>query len=75
MRYIRLAYCDGSGELYQIHDDIGGFVRFANLHGDTIDAAAKPFEASVVDADASPPSWAPDFDSSPAYAKDARNVD
>ena len=57
MRYIKLAYCDGSGELFQIHDVSGEFVRFADLDGNTIDVAAKPFEATIVDADAPPPSW------------------
>lgn len=56
-RYIKLAYCDGSGELYQIHDDAGEFVRFADLDGTTIRGA---FQATMTDANAPLPAWASD---------------
>lgn len=58
MRYIKLEKCDGSGDIvYQIHDAIGTFLRFADADGNTIDTVTETIEATVVDADAPAPPW------------------
>jgi hypothetical protein len=61
MRYILLSYLSGGeGTLYQIHDDEGNFLRFADMDGNTIEPVAPPrapFSATLVAADVEPPSW------------------
>lgn len=61
MRYMLLEYISGgTGQLYQIHDDEGGFIRFADMDGNTIEPTIPPhapFTALLVAADVAPPSW------------------
>lgn len=58
MRYILLQYISGGeGMLYQIHDDAGGFIRFADMDGNTLNSDASPFSATMIAADVDPPAW------------------
>lgn len=72
MRYILLEYVSGgSGQLFQIHDDAGQFIRFADMDGNTIDGDVNKFSATLVEADVAPPAWhqdeqAPESDPGPA---------
>lgn len=58
MRYMLLQYLSGGeGTLYQIHDAAGGFVRFADMDGNTINSEGAPFSATLVSADVEFPAW------------------
>jgi hypothetical protein len=58
MRYMLLSYLSGGdGMLYQIHDAQGGFIRFADMDGNTLNSDANPFSATLIAADVEFPAW------------------
>jgi hypothetical protein len=66
MRYMLLQYLSGGdGMLYQIHDDAGAFLRFADMDGNTLDSGANPFSATLITADVAPPAWHVEPDPAP----------